>query len=1283
MSNKTQLILFHRPYNQAILQYDNPDSTVSNPVSNPAVPTDTYSYRILQNPNETITQALVNVVRPANNGASGLALDLYADIPIPITFSILDIREPEKRRTSWSKTITIPGTKNNNRIFSHVYEIGQDGWVTIGNTSVYEGFNPNLRKECIVMNDGVQVMKGNLQLKRIKRDPDGNIEYEIALNGDLTSLFYDVGTTKLSDLDLSEWDHNWTKENIERSWNGVSKKSDGTLYTSIANNTGSQIKSLFRDPATGRLGVETFTPNTLLVDDWVKLDLFTGVVVSGLSLTNWFYLVAAKGEWVVTQRISATKFVVNYFYPMALMASGSSVTLPTSTNSSYCYKRTATGKGYVYPLISWGDEYDYNSFAVTNMTPAFYVKGIFDEIMKLTNSKYQSTFLDSQFFKRLILTQKKLSYELTPFELNDRKFCVGLTGSYTNKLAGFNIAKPVQTYAYPTYTSSLVTTLTSANPNFVPFKKEDGGLVGTTVSYYDAPGSTASIKNWDESTYKWKVRKDGEYTLSANIKLTAWIDMNGFESGDPDGTASFVPTDPNTKYYPRSWFGNPNGPLGDSSCGIYVISKFMRKRNGFTEEIGSSNKQFKMNGNAFYTPDNPNWKYFGRYQPSSWENNNLVVNSSKTYFAQGDEVWIQTQSYVQSKSGNWSPLSGSYTPPERTSGIAFHEIYYDYDDGYERNNIMGEFYLKTESSSFVICNPSSVASEGSKIPISAILPKDMTCKDFLLSIIKMFNLHIESDKQIERLYYIEPRDTYYKTGSGGLSDYVDWSDKVDKDSVDIIPMGELIAKYYTFQNKEENDFWNVKFKTDRGRPYSKYTKEITNDFLKNETKIEIPLGTTVMINNPDNSDVVMPAIIQKEANGSAKPVSNSLARMLIWGGIRPYTMSRGSSIVNLNNSQGAQTGWELLSTIDYASSVSATSSVYTTYPYAGTVDSPVDPIYDINWYNMEQGDFVYWDNARWSNENLYNKYWSNFINEISDPSSKVIIAKLRLLNKDIYNLDFRKIYVIDGNYLRLQKVIDYDPVNDGMTTCEFLKLKSPSKYRRRYVTTDSNGYSDPVFYTDIDITRPIKNVVVETAPIKRRAQFGYQNTTPGVNLSNSSTVETNGLSNFVASDTKNIKINGNENAVGNGSTNVNISAGNGNYVVGNVSNVNMIGTDKKYVAESDVTYINNIRYKNGVAVSKSNVINGGLDVAVVRQSGSTTINIVNGGEDIVIEGGSSTYENVINAGIDFILPDVKELGITTATNPNSRTNLSGAYTLNTGSQSVAEVVRQADSFRSL
>jgi len=199
---KSELIIFHRPYR--------------NILSAPAQPAlglasgQNYVFTLKANTNTTYQKVFLNSVRPQSAGSGGLRVDLYDNVSIPLNYTILDVREPEKRKTNWSKTITIPGTKNNNRIFDHVYELSADGWITIGNTSVYEGFNPNLRLECVLNNDGVQVMKGNLQLKRISRDVYGNIEYEIAISGDLTSLFFDVGTAKLSDLDLSEWDHTWT-----------------------------------------------------------------------------------------------------------------------------------------------------------------------------------------------------------------------------------------------------------------------------------------------------------------------------------------------------------------------------------------------------------------------------------------------------------------------------------------------------------------------------------------------------------------------------------------------------------------------------------------------------------------------------------------------------------------------------------------------------------------------------------------------------------------------------------------------------------------------------------------------------------------------------------------------------------------------------------------------------------------------------------------------------------------------------------------------------------------
>ena len=1254
---KTQLIVYKRPYN-AILGNKNESKQFGAD----------YNFALEQNPNYRIDAGFQDFLRPQSG--QGLEVDLYENVSIPITFSILDIREPEKRKTSWSKSVLVPGTTNNNRIFSHIYEIGQDGWITVGGRSIYSGFNPNLRTEVILLNDGIQVLKGNMQLKKITKDKNGNIEYEIAINGDLTSLFYDVGTSKLSDLDFSEWDHNWTRTNIASSWTGTIRRNDAT-YQSISIGTLSTITKFYLDTTTGRLGVETSAAHNYSEGDNVRLVPDTSQTAVnpnnlGVPQSNLFTVL---GDFIITKITSATKFVVNFPYPVGLPSTGYFPSL------AVCGKTTATGKGYVYPMISWGAEFDFNSFPVTSFVPGFYVKEILDKIMKQTNSSYDSTFLNSQFFKRQILIQRRPTYDLNPSEVEERRFRVGTTQSYTTGAAFTNVC----TTSYPNFTNSNTSATSSifpsALPNRMPFKAETSTAT-FSINFFDNGTSNGNIGNWDQDQYKWIIKEEGEYKLAAKIGLSALCVMNGYNSPPgSSGTSSFFPG--TRSYYP----GDPQvlnqvapGPLPAGETGLIITATLKRSRAGVISTIGSSSYQFQMNRSSVWSPTNTNWKNFGTYQPTSWENVNLTVESSSFYFSKNDECWVEITHYVQAKPGT-TPPDG----PTRKTSKSFWEVQ---PSGLPKE-IRGEWFYDIKSLSYVFNEPSEKSVEGGLINASSFLPKDMTCKDFLLGIIKMFNLHIEPDRQVERKYYIEPRDDYYYDNPAIPTQVEDWSQKIDESSVELTPMGELIAKYYVFENKEETDFWNQKFKDDRGRPYSQYTKEVENDFLKNEAKITIPFGTTIMINNPEDSDVVIPAIIQRETNGSFKPVSNSAPRILIYGGLRPYTAGRGGSTINLQNPQFPQStsGWELLSSL---TSTSASASIYNYYPYAGTVDQPLDPLYDLNWYNMEEGDFVYFDHARWTNENLYNKYWKRFIDEVSDPSSKVLTANFYLTPKDIFNLDFRKIYLVDGNLFRLQKVYDYDPVNEGLTKCELLKLKSGVKFVRRTLFVDGAGNVESTFNERIDQTRAITTTVKEVAPRKKKPEYGFGNTTPGSQISNNGTITTSGLSNFVASGSKNVKINGNENVVGNNANNVHISSGNGNFISGNVKNVNIIGTDKKFVTESDVTYINGIRYKNGIAISKANVINGGQDVAVVRQSDSTTANVLNAGEDVVITGGSSAQENVVNAGIDSILPDVAELGIVSTTNPNPRTNLSDGFRvaeLNLATQSLVTLVRERQAQR--
>jgi len=1330
---KTELILFHRP-NNGLLNAAIPIGTASTDWSARSG----LNYGSALNPNKGNTidnmqnrtsaatglpdSPIVTPISPSAKSGQGTRIDLYDDIDIPITYNILDISDPDKRKTAWSKTVKIPGTKGNNRTFSHLYQISGDGWVKIGNTSVYQNFNPNLKTEIILLSDGIQVLKGNLQVKSITKDAAGNVEYNISLTGDLTSLFFDVGTAKLNDLDFSEWNHDWTRTNVENSWVGSLKKNN-LPYSNVTLGTPKIVKYMFVDNrggatmSTGRLGFETTTAHGLAEGEFVKN-----------NVGGWNYFEPAVGTWCVAEVLSSTRFTVNTPFPMSLYGAynynnSTGVVDVLSYNPPYgignIQKVSCDGTGYVYPLVSWGDELDQDSFPVTSMAPSYFMKEIWDKIFDKINSKYQSNFLNSEMFKRLIVTQKKATYEVNPAEILRRGFLVGSDQERTTK------ANPVLSGFIQTWTASAgatafgqITAVGGTIPQILPFWVEGGDYTSSTgsISFYDGIGATNAgpAGNWNTSTNKWKVASSAQYGLSCNITLESWVDMNGDANNFQDGTASFIDglapvTSPGYGYdYVEYYTGNKwNSPYGPPQMRVRMMlnRKKPTQTNSTETEIGRV--MFEMPRDIKFTPLDSftsihipdaatlaaGMPFFGRFQPKNWKTGKQLNGSiTDSYFTEGEEVWITLRyDVLQAPGSGYNVGSSAFYRKVNIAQVDGGNNFTGYW-GYTED-INTDWYIRVKgwrspyggALSILKNEPSAKSTEGSAIFGREFLPKDMTCKDFLKNVIKMFNLHIEPDRNIERLYYIEPRDDYYYTGSNGSTDYTDWTDKLDADSVEIVPMGQLLAKNYIFSNKAETDYWNKKFKEERGRDYSSYTKEINNDFLKNDFKIDIGFGTTVMINQPENSDVVIPAVHQRESNGTVKPVSNSLPRVLFWVGLRPFSNPKGNGLFPNTNplfggAGSGYYGWELISSNEGPPVIaggSATSWTYSRhhYPYAGTVDSPQDPYYDLNWFNMEEGDFVYYDYARWSNHNLYNVYWKNFIDEVSDPSSMVVRGDFNLSPKDIYNLDFRRIFVVDGVYYRLQKIIDYNPIKDGLTKVELLKLKQPTRFKRT-----SKFYYD-TFETIADISRPITTTWVVAPPRTRKSFLGDFNNTLPANLGNG-TIQVTGLANYVGPG-KNIVVNGNENHVGHGSNNIHIASGNGVVIGSGIKNVNIIGTNNVNVQEDNVTYINNIRYKDGVSVSRCNIIDGGETSATASQvqllrrgrNVNTTINVVDAGEDDVIHAGTSTHENVINGGSDAILPDLVELGLTTRTTPNPRTNYTGGADFYSATASLTEIVR--------
>ena len=155
---------------------------------------------------------------------NGTFLDLKEDIPLSFNYSIVDLKEPEKRKASFSKTINIPNTKTNAEQFLHSFMINIDA-----------GFDANKKTPCRVYVDGTIILDGTLQLREIVINNDEWVEYRCAVYGQLIDLFSSIGKDLMTDLDLSEFDHAYTLANQENSWDTSIIQNGGSVGFALGN----------------------------------------------------------------------------------------------------------------------------------------------------------------------------------------------------------------------------------------------------------------------------------------------------------------------------------------------------------------------------------------------------------------------------------------------------------------------------------------------------------------------------------------------------------------------------------------------------------------------------------------------------------------------------------------------------------------------------------------------------------------------------------------------------------------------------------------------------------------------------------------------------------------------------------------------------------------------------------------------------------------------------------------------------------------------------------------
>ena len=334
------------------------------------------------------------------------------------------------------------------------------------------------------------------------------------------------------------------------------------------------------------------------------------------------------------------------------------------------------------------------------------------------------------------------------------------------------------------------------------------------------------------------------------------------------------------------------------------------------------------------------------------------------------------------------------------------------------------------------------------------LPDNYKQRDFLLALIKMFNLYLEPVFDNDTQISILPRDTYYQN-----LNVVDWTDKIDVgQNIELVPMGELDWKEYLFSWKPDSDFWNNDYKAKTFEIYGQRNVIVENDFIATKKKIEVEVAPTPLIGS-DYHTIVLPTCIKDGVN----TIPN------IYSGVMRVLYYDSSQLV------GTGSGYFILDGVNKYS-----------YPFSGhLVGSPQTPTFDYNWASPRSLYYTMSDPSIYPySENLYTSFWQNFILEISDQYSKIFIAYFNLTSEDVRELDFSAKYFIDGTYFRLNKVIDYNPIGNQLTKCELIRIND-AVYAAQVV---SNG--DTQVGTGSDSFPPNMSAVLADAQIIVGDSFG-------------------------------------------------------------------------------------------------------------------------------------------------------------------------------------------------
>ena len=949
-------------------------------------------------------------------------------------------------------------------------------------------------------------------------------------------------------------------------------------------------------------------------------------------------------------------------------------------------------KGYFYPLIDYGYNWNLGSIngwtttyntevKTTQMYPSTNVKYIWNKIFDNVGYTYQSDFLNNEVFESLYIPFNKKELIRNVNSLDD-KFTVGMLAPATfSKTTTFNIP---QDYVNVQGGSN--------SPNYIPvnfgkfripFNNENApngdpdGLYNTTTYEYTAPVDFVAgrfVCDFD-ITWRFTSNLDVLNIPGTNLPLTSIC----FRRSKNPATGLDVA-------------GGVVIPVNGSTTPLrFTQSQIPGIQYDLIQPLVTGTAPAPSLNSVLIFPG-PR-RVFGQIATDILDDS--TINRKKLY--PGEKVWVEfnygaMNSQIRRQFGNSNLL-----PPTATYGSTV------YNTTFPANVPLGTF--SSSNKFYNILTQNVLYNE--TIDYSQVLPNNFKQKDFLTSIIKMFNLIVEPSKDNERTLIIEPRDEYYAKGR-----IKDWTRKLNiNEPIEEQILAETQNRQTNFKYKDDKDIYNEDYKNNRGGlAYGEYQYFIDNDFISGQKKVEISFSPTPIVPLEGSVQFVIPVIAKVDNNILSRTEHN--ARILTrynsstsntWvysdyqfntgGAFNAYTKLTTNGFTNvphpnyqvgdwisINQSDGGATKpalqgqFKIVQIVDTKTivinipftsvgsgpAISGTITPlngllptaddndtwqfegvkYKAYPYLGHFDNPQQPSYDLNW---GQTTGLYYQEDTVTNNNLYSSYWENTMSEISDRDSRIITSSFYLTPFDIADFRFNDNIFINGQYYKVNKIMNYDPTKEALVKIELIKsfyvtiprpfVKSPIIARPvDVIGVSSLGGGKPSLETgfigsgkEIILNRPLSGPGILSGSLKTNTTnlvtksdvvvSGRDNEVYGSN------VIVSGNSNIVSSN-KNL-VQGNSNIIPTGSEN-NMVIGSNNIIEPGVENSFVFGSNQKIEASNQFA-INAVLVEvvDEVSASRNEVLNPFSDKIV---------NYISASRDSVRELGSVDNINYLSGG---------------------------------------------------